>query len=347
MTWVDETRSLRVRANADNAEAVAQGFEYGADANGLVRTEHMFLEEARLSLVRELVLAPTMRARRGALERLLPVQREAFRELFDVGGPGVAAFRLLDLSLHNLMPTVDDDLRALAARFEVPFEQLAVRVRSFRAKNPALGHRGCRLGLTFPELYEVQVRALFEAALDTDHQGGIEILLPMVTSPVEVKRLRRRIEQMASRIAAEREAVVPTWRLGVMIESPRACLMAGALAREADFFVFGTNDLTMGTFCMQQDDAARYLPFYLEHRVLEADPFAEMDEGSVGELISLAVSRGRAERPDLVCGLTGAHSGNPRTVAWCHANGIDFVAVAPHLVPIARHAAAKAALEES
>jgi len=196
-------------------------------------------------------------------------------------------------------------------------------------------------------LYEVQVRALFEAAFDTEHQGGIEILLPLVTSPVEIKRLRRRITQTAARISAERGRPVPTWRLGVMIETPRACFIAGELAREADFFIFGTNDLTMATFCMQQDDAARYLPFYLEHGVLGADPFAAMDEASVGELVALALERARAVKPDLVCGLTGAHSGNPRTVAWCHANGIDFVAVAPHLVPIARHAAAKAALQET
>ena len=346
MDWVDSRRTLQVRANADNAAAVTEGLEYGADDIGLVRTEHMFLESDRLNLVRELVLAPTMRARRAALDRLLPVQRTAFRALFEACGEGLAAFRLLDLSLHNLMPAVEDDLRAVAARFEVPLEQILVRARTFRTKNPALGHRGARLGLTFPELYEVQVRALFEAALETEHRGRVEILLPLVTSPVEVKRLRRRIEQTAKRVGTERGAEVPEWQLGVMVESPRACFIAGELAAEADFFVFGTNDLTMGTFCMQRDDAARYLPFYLEHGVLDADPFAELDEGTVGELIALAVERGRAVKPDLVCGLAGAHSGHPRTVAWCHEHGIDFVAVAPHIVPIARHAAAKATLEE-
>ena len=347
MGWVDDARQLRVRANADDALAVTQGYEYGADDIGLVRTEHMFLEEERLSLVRELALAPTVRARRGALERLLPVQRKAFGALFAVSGPGLTAFRLLDLPLHNLIPDDVTDLRPVAERFEVPFEQLAIRARSFRAKNPALGHRGCRLGLTFPELYEVQIRALFEAALDADEPGGIEIVLPMVTSLGEVQRMRRRIVQMSTRVATERGAEVPAWRLGVMVESPRACLIADDLADEADFFVFGTNDLTMGTFCMQRDDAARYLPFYLEHDVLDADPFSALDERSVGRLIVGAIERARAVKPGLVCGLSGAHAAHPDTTAWCHRNGLDFVAVAPHLVPIARHAAANAALEES
>lgn len=344
MGWADERRRLGVRANADDADAAKKGIEHGADGVGLCCTEHMFLEDDRLDLVRSLVLAPDAKARRAAVERILPSQRRDFRALLEAAGGRPVGIRLLDLPLHDFMPTEATELREVAARLGTPLDQLVTRAQRLRATNPQLGHRGCRVGLTFPELYEVQVRALFEAVVDLGAAAAPQVIIPFVTCAEELIRLRRRIEHMAQRVAGEGGVARIDFTLGPMVESPRACLSAAELAVASDFFLFGTNDLTVMTFGLHRDDAGRFLPFYLENDVLPADPFVRLDQGTVGRLVEAAVHHGRRARPGLPCGLAGGHSGSPDAVEWAHRIGLDYVTCAPHRVPIARLAAARAAL---
>lgn len=344
MGWADERRRLRVRANADNAADARAALDQGAEGVGLCRTEHMFLERGRLQPVRELVYAPDERARREALDRILPAQRADFVELFAAVGKGPVAIRLLDLTLHDLTTADPEELHGVARALETHVDVLAHRTRQLRAANPLLGHRGCRLGLTFPELYEVQVRAAVEARLDTGAEIDLQIVVPLVTAVEEMVRLRRRVTFMIERVCGQRGVPPFPVAVGAMIEVPRACLIAGELAAACDFFLFGTNDLTITTFGFNRDDAGRFLPFYLENEVLPADPFVQLDEAGVGALVRLAVERGRAARPDLVCGLTGAQVGDPGGIEFCHRHGIDYVSCPPHTVPIARLAAAQAAI---
>lgn len=348
MGWADARRRLEVRANADDAAAAQKAAEHGADGVGLCCTEHMFLEDDRLHLVRSLVLAPDAKARRHAVEHILPAQRRDFRALLEAMPDQPVAIRLLDLPLHDFMPTEGDELAEVAARLDTPLTQLRTRAQRLRATNPQLGHRGCRVGLTFPELYEVQVRALFEAVVDAAANTGScappQVIIPFVTCAEELVRLRRRIEHMARRVAAERGVERIDHTVGPMVESPRACLAAAEIARASDFFLFGTNDLTVMTYGLHRDDAGRFLPFYLENDVLPADPFVQLDQSTVGRLVEFAVREARAQKPDLRCGLAGGHAGEPDAVEWAHRIGLDYVTCAPHRVPIARLAAARAAL---
>jgi len=344
MQWADDRRRLRVRSNADDAAAAAQGVEHGSDGIGLCCTEHMFLEDDRLMLVRALVLAPDARARKREVERILPRQRHDFRGLLQACPGRPVGVRLLDLPLHDFMPTEPADLREVAEWLDTPFDQVVTRAQRLQATNPDLGHRGCRVGLTFPELYEVQVRALFEAVADVGGHDELQVIIPMVTCAEEMIRLRRRIEHMARRVARERDVPEMPFALGPMVESPRACLVADELAESADFFLFGTNDLTMTTFGIHRDDAGRFLPFYVDNDVLPADPFVQLDQGTVGRLVEWAIAAGRRVKPGLSCGLAGAHAGAPDAVEWAHRVGLDYVTCAPHRVPIARLAAARAAI---
>lgn len=345
MEWADARRRIEVRASADDGPTGRQGREHGADGIGLCCTEHMFLGDDRLMLVRALVLAPDAKARQREVESILPRQRRDFRGLLEVSPDRPVGIRLLDLPLHDFMPTEPAELRAVAEWLEAPFDQVVSRAQRLRATNPDLGHRGSRVGLTFPELYEVQVRALFEAMADVGGHPAVQVILPLVTCAEEIVRLRRRIEHMARRVARERGVEVMPFTVGPMVESPRACLVADELAAASDFFLFGTNDLTAMTYAIHRDDAGRFLPSYLDAEVLPADPFVRLDQRSVGRLVEFAVTAGRRVRPGLPCGLAGAHAGTPDAVEWAHRIGIDYVTCAPHRVPIARLAAAQAALD--
>ncbi len=344
MGWADSRRRLEVRGNADNASEATAALEQGCDGIGLCRTEHMFLDAERLKLVREMVFAERKRTRAAVVERILPLQSEDFHALFRATGDRPIGIRLLDIPLHDLMPDDRSELEPLAEEMKVPIETLAGRARLLHAANPLLGHRGCRLGLTFPEVYEIQVRAVFEAMLDLDAHPPLQIILPLVTMVEEVRRLRRRIDHIARQVCAERGEPVPPYAVGPMVESPRACMVAGELAEVSDFFLFGTNDLTSAVFCIHRDDAGRYLPFYMENDVLPADPFVKLDRAAVGALIELAIQRGRARKPGLVCGLSGGQASDADAVELCHDLGIDYVSCAPHRVPVARLAAARATL---
>ncbi|MCA9546903.1 MAG: pyruvate, phosphate dikinase [Myxococcales bacterium] len=346
MDWADDRRRVSVRVTADQGTEAAEGVRLGADGVGLCRTEHMFMDADRLELVREMVLAFDGHARRSVVARIAPVQRADFKTLLEAAGPRPVAIRLLDLPLHDFMPDELDAFSSVADRLQVPANSLLTRAEQLRARNPQMGHRGCRLGLTFPEVYEVQLRALFEAAFDVTERGELQIVLPLVTSVEEVRRLRRRIDAVARSVSEAAGQPVPAYTVGAMIESPRACLLGGPLAEVSDFFLFGTNDLTSATFCMHRDDAGRFLPFYLENAVLPADPFVRLDTEAVVRLIGLAVQEGRARRPELVCGLSGAQANSPETVRVAARLGLDYVSVAAHRVPVARLAAAQAAAEE-
>jgi pyruvate,orthophosphate dikinase len=347
MSWADELRSIGIRSNADNATAFAKAFVNGAQGIGLCCTEHMFLDDSHLGLVREMVLAYDARTRRRVVEHILPVQRQDFRSILEVAPDKPIAIRLLDLPLHDLMPVETADLASVAERLDTTVDQLAHRARLLRPSNPILGHRGCRLGITFPELYEVQIRALFEAAVELGSEQTLEIVIPLVTTAEEVKRLRRRIEQMVKQVCEERKAKAPSFEVGAMIESPKACLDAGKIAEHCDFILIGTTDLTISTFAIHRDDAGRYLPFYLEQGVLPADPFVELDDTSVGELIRLAVQRAREAKPGIRIGLGGGHANQPSIVGWCIRNGIDYITCDPHRLPMNRLAAAQAAIEDT
>lgn len=344
MGWADATRRMQVLANADNAAEARAALTNGADGIGLVRTEHMFLGEDRLDLVREMIFAYGETARQRLAERIGPIQRADFAAMFAVTGTRTVAVRLLDLPLHDIVPTSDDELRALADHLKVSQAALLRRAEHLQASNPSLGHRGCRLGLTFPEVYAIQMRSLFEAALDAAERPTIQVVLPLVTCGEEMRRLRRRIERAARAVAQERGIAVPDFTVGAMVETPRACLIAGELAAHSDFFLLGANDLTAATFCIHRDDASRFLPFYLENDVLPADPFQALDIDGVGALMRMAIERGRAVRPDLICGLSGAQTSATQTVEFCDRVGMDFVTCAAHQVPIARLAAARAAV---
>ena len=344
MGWADARRRIVVRGNADNMADAEACVLQGAQGIGLCRTEHMFLEADRVQYVREMILADDERSRRAALDRILPIQREDFRRILSVFRDQPVAIRLLDLPLHEFLTDVPAELEIVAARLQTPLDVLAYKIRTLKAENPVLGHRGCRLGLTFPEIYEVQVRAIIEAALDVHPGAEIQIVVPMVMAAEEMNRLRRRIRAHAARVCEERSAPLPTLTVGAMIEVPRACLIADQLAQVSDFFLFGTNDLTMTTFGTHRDDASRFLPFYLEHDILPADPFVTLDRDGVGALVALGIERGRRVRPDLICGLTGSQIADPASVELCHQLKIDYISCPPHHVPIARLAAAQAAV---
>ena len=346
MGWADARRRVEVRSNADNATEALAAIEQGCDGIGLCRTEHMFQSTERLLLVREMVFAERKRTRATVVERMLPLQRQDFNALFSATGDRPVAIRLLDIPLHDLMPEHREELEPLVQELSLPMETLVARARLLHAANPLLGHRGCRLGLTFPEVYEIQVRAIFEAMLDLDAHPALQIVVPLVTAVEELRRLRRRIVHIARQVCRERDQPLPPFTIGPMVESPRACMIAGELADVSDFFLFGTNDLTSAVFCIHRDDAGRYLPFYLENDVLPADPFVKLDRSAVAALIELAIRGGRARKPGLLCGLSGGQASDPGTVELCHDLGIDYVSCAPHRVPVARLAAARATLNK-
>ena len=341
MAWADEARRLRVRANAETPRDAETARRFGAEGIGLCRTEHMFFETGRIVAMREMILADDEAGRRRALAKLMPMQRRDFVRLFTIMAGLPVTVRLLDPPLHEFLPRTEAETAEVAAAAGAPAQKLRRRALALHEANPMLGHRGCRLGVTWPEIYEMQARAIFEAAAETG--AAPEIMVPLVATGAELERIRAAIERVAETVAAETGAALD-YSVGTMIELPRAALRAADIAPHAAFFSFGTNDLTQTAFGISRDDAGAFLGAYREQGILERDPFETLDIEGVGELVRLAAERGRAARPELKLGICGEHGGDPASVAFCHRIGLDYVSCSAYRVPIARLAAAQAAL---
>ena len=347
MEWADRVRRLRVRANAETPLDARTARQFGAEGIGLCRTEHMFFDEDRIAAVREMILADDEAGRRAALAKIAPFQRSDFLELFQIMEGLPVTIRLLDPPLHEFLPHSEEDLKAVAEATGFDAAKLMRRARELHETNPMLGWRGCRLGVAFPEIYEMQVRAIFEAACELAKAGRPpipEIMHPLVAMKTEMKFLRELTDRTAKQVMTE-QGVEVAYLVGTMIELPRAAIRADQLAEHAEFFSFGTNDLTQTTFGISRDDSGRFLPHYLEKGIFEKDPFVSLDQEGVGDLIRIAAERGRATRPDVKLGICGEHGGDPASIYFCERAGLDYVSCSPYRVPIARLAAAQAALK--
>jgi pyruvate, orthophosphate dikinase len=347
MGWADSVRKLGVRVNADTPEDARTAIKFGGEGIGLCRTEHMFFEETRIRTVREMILAEDEQARRAALSKLLPMQRADFVELFEIMKGLPVTIRLLDPPLHEFLPHTQAEIEEVARAMNTDPRRLADRARDLAEFNPMLGFRGCRLAIAYPEIAEMQSRAIFEAAVEaqkrTGKAVGLEVMVPLIATKMEFDLVKARIDATAQSVMKETGTKL-AYQVGTMIELPRACLMAGDIARTAEFFSFGTNDLTQTTYGISRDDAAGFLGIYIAKGILEIDPFVSVDRDGVGELVKIGVERGRKTRPDLKVGICGEHGGDPASVAFCHEIGLDYVSCSPYRVPIARLAAAQAAL---
>jgi len=349
MSWADRFRRLGVRCNADTPADAARALSFGAEGIGLCRTEHMFFDGDRLAAVRELILAPDAAVRERALATLLPMQRGDFEAIFRVMAGLPVTIRLLDPPLHEFLPRTEDEVHQLAGRIGVDTATLTREVERHREANPMLGHRGVRVGTTHPEITRMQVRAIFEAAVAVARDGievRPEIMVPLVGTVEELRRQRALVDEVAAEVLGEAGIGIP-YLTGTMIELPRAALTAGEIAAAADFFSFGTNDLTQTTYGISRDDAASFLPFYIEEGIFGADPFQVLDQEGVGRLVALATREGRAAKRQLKVGVCGEHGGEPSSVEFFHRTGLDYVSCSPYRVPVARLAAAQAALREA
>src|SRR5574341_21357 len=349
MGWVDRVRRLRVRANADTPQdaKVARGF--GAEGIGLCRTEHMFFEGDRIRAVREMILAEEVEGRQNALDKLLPMQKSDFLGIFKEMAGLPVTIRLLDPPLHEFLPQTEEELAELAGDMGVSVDELRAKNKSLHEFNPMLGWRGCRLGMTYPEIYEMQVRAIFEAACELAKKKVKvipEVMIPLVAHVKELARMKELLIRVAE-ATMKRYGKKVAYTIGTMIELPRAALTADEIAKEAEFFSFGTNDLTQTTFGLSRDDAGKFLPFYVEQGILPRDPFVAIDQDGVGALMRMGAEKGRSVRPKLKVGICGEHGGEPSSVEFCHRIGFDYVSCSPYRVPIARLAAAQAALKDS
>ena len=347
MKWADEMRKLNVRTNADTPHDTEISRKFGAEGIGLCRTEHMFFEGDRILAVREMILAADESGRREALEKLLPIQREDFEGIFKAMKGFPVTIRLLDPPLHEFLPHEGEQQREMARQMGVPLGTIRKKVDSLHEFNPMLGHRGCRLGVTYPEIYEMQARAIFEAAVNVRRRRIKvipEIMIPLVGTVKEFTELRKIVDRVADEVMGGGRIKVE-YLVGTMIEVPRAALVAGAIAESADFFSFGTNDLTQMAFGYSRDDAGKFLPAYIEQGILEHDPFLSLDQEGVGQLVTIGTNHGRSARKSLKVGICGEHGGDPESVKFCHRVGLDYVSCSPYRVPIARLAAAQAAIE--
>jgi len=348
MEWADQVRRLKVRANAETPLDCRTAREFGAEGVGLCRTEHMFFDSARITAVRQMILASDEAGRRAALAKLLPEQRADFTAIFEVMAGLPVTVRLLDPPLHEFLPQQEAEFAEVATAAGVDVDTLKRRANELHEFNPMLGHRGCRLGVTYPEIYEIQARAIFEAALDVAEKSGEapipEVMIPLVATRRELELMKAVVDKAAQAVFAERGKTVE-YLVGTMIELPRAALKAGEIAEVGEFFSFGTNDLTQTTLGVSRDDAARFLSAYVEKGIYAKDPFVSLDVEGVGELVSLAAERGRATRPGIKLGICGEHGGDPASIAFCEQVGLDYVSASPYRVPIARLAAAQAALK--
>jgi pyruvate,orthophosphate dikinase len=350
MGWVDEVRRLKVRTNAETPLDAATAVKFGAEGIGLCRTEHMFFEPARIVAVREMIVADREADRRKALDKILPYQRDDFVELFRIMEDRPVTIRLLDPPLHEFLPVSRAEMQEVADAAGVSVDDVAQRAQQLSETNPMLGHRGCRLGISFPEIYEMQARAIIEAALvvkgERGVEPGLEIMIPLVGAKKELDILAERVRAIADQVFAEKGDKT-AFLVGTMIELPRACLQAGEIAETAEFFSFGTNDLTQTTYGLSRDDSAKFLERYQAMGIYETDPFVSLDQDGVGELVGIAVERGRKTRAGIKLGICGEHGGDPSSVIFCHKTGLDYVSCSPYRVPVARLAAAHAALDDA
>ncbi|SDF27394.1 pyruvate phosphate dikinase [Thermoanaerobacter thermohydrosulfuricus] len=348
MSWADKYRKLKVKTNADIPRDAKVAVQFGAEGIGLCRTEHMFFDEDRIPAMREMIVSKTEEQRRKALEKLLPMQRSDFEGLFEVMGEFPVTIRLLDPPLHEFLPHTDEEIKELAENMGITFEELKATVESLKEFNPMLGHRGCRLAITYPEIAEMQTRAIIEAAINVKKKTGKDvkpqIMIPLVGELKELKYLKDIIVKVADEVIKQNNVEIK-YLVGTMIEVPRAALTADQIAKEAEFFSFGTNDLTQMTFGFSRDDAGKFLETYYEKKIYEFDPFAKLDQEGVGKLVEMGTKLGRQTRPDLEVGICGEHGGDPSSIEFCHKVGLDYVSCSPYRVPIARLAAAQAAIK--
>lgn len=347
MSWADEVRTLKVRTNADNPKDVANAVRFGAEGVGLCRTEHMFFEEDRIPRIREMIVAKTLEERKAALDKLIPFQKGDFKGMYEVLEGKPMTVRLLDPPLHEFVPHSDEDIADLAKDMGLTFEDLKATVESLHEFNPMLGHRGLRLAVTYPEIAEMQARAIMEAAIEVDQANDFtvvpEIMIPLSSEVKELKYVKEVVVATCEAVKEEKGSDIK-YMVGTMIEIPRAALTADAIAEEAEFFSFGTNDLTQMTFGLSRDDAGAFLDDYYKKAILESDPFARLDQTGVGQLVQMAAEKGKSVRPDIKLGICGEHGGDPSSIEFCHRVGLNYVSCSPFRVPIARLAAAHAVL---
>ena len=347
MQWADEIRTLKIRTNADSPAQAAMAVRFGAEGIGLCRTEHMFFDEDRIPAVREMIVSKTQQEREKALAKILPMQREDFKGIYKAMEERPVTIRFLDPPLHEFLPTKDEDIAALASNMGITFEQLKETVAALHESNPMMGHRGCRLSVTYPEIAEMQTRAVIEAAIEVRQETGFnivpEIMIPLVGEVKELAYVKSFVDATAKKVMEERGVQIP-YMVGTMIEIPRAALTADDIAKEAEFFSFGTNDLTQMTFGFSRDDAGKFLNDYYAKKIFESDPFARVDQIGVGKLMKMAADLGRATRPNIKLGICGEHGGDPSSIDFCHRIGLNYVSCSPFRVPIARLAAAQAKL---
>ncbi|HLA12596.1 MAG TPA: putative PEP-binding protein, partial [Pyrinomonadaceae bacterium] len=346
MSWADEVRKLGVRTNTDQPDQARVAMAFGAEGIGLCRTEHMFFQGDRIQAVREMILAEDEAGRRRALTKLLPMQKQDFKDILEIMGELPVTIRTLDPPLHEFLPKSQEEVKELADTMGVPVSVLQDKVTVLHEFNPMLGHRGCRLGISYPEITEMQARAIFEAACELRKAGKNpypEVMIPLVGSREEFTAQRQIVEQIAQE-TMKSYGVKVRYLIGTMIELPRACLVADEIAEEAEFFSFGTNDLTQTCLGLSRDDAGKFLPSYVLEGLLPEDPFVTIDRDGVGALMRIAVTKGRKTRKHLEMGICGEHGGDPKSVEFCHKIGLDYVSCSPYRVPIANLAAAQAAL---
>ena len=348
MEWADKYRTLGVRTNADTPKDTAKAIELGAEGIGLCRTEHMFFDEKRIFSMRKMILSNTVEEREKAFEELIPYQKGDFKAMYKELKGKPMTVRYLDPPLHEFLPKEENDIKALAKDMNVSVEQLKAKCADLHEFNPMMGHRGCRLAVTYPEIAKMQTRALIEAAIETEQEEGIkivpEIMIPLVGEVKELKFVKNVVVETAEKVKEERNSNME-YHIGTMIEIPRAALTAGEIAKEAEFFSFGTNDLTQMTFGFSRDDAGKFLGSYYENKIYEQDPFAKLDQIGVGKLVKMAAADGKETRPNIKLGICGEHGGDPSSVEFCHNIGLTYVSCSPFRVPIARLAAAQAAIK--
>ena len=348
MAWADENRRLKVRTNADNPRDTKKAVELGAEGIGLCRTEHMFFEEDRIPKIRKMILSETVEDREKALNELIPFQKGDFKAMYKVLNGLPMTVRYLDPPLHEFLPTEEEDIIALAKDMNVSVEKLKEKISDLHEFNPMMGHRGCRLAITYPEIAKMQTRALMEAAIEVSEEEGIEIvpeiMIPLVGEEKELKFVKDIVVETAELVKKEKNSDMQ-YHIGTMIEIPRAALTADAIAKEAEFFSFGTNDLTQMTFGFSRDDAGKFLDSYYQNKIYESDPFAKLDQTGVGQLVEMAVEKGRKTRPNIKLGICGEHGGEPSSIEFCNRIGLDYVSCSPFRVPIARLAAAQAQIK--
>ena len=349
MEWADKYRKLRVRTNADNPTDTKKAVELGAEGIGLCRTEHMFFDEERIPAIRKMILSETVEQREAALDALIPFQKGDFKAMYKVLKGLPMTVRYLDPPLHEFLPKEEADIEALAKDMNVSVEHLKAKCDELHEFNPMMGHRGCRLAVTYPEIARMQTRALMEAAIEVKEEEGYdivpEIMIPLVGEVKELKFVKDIVVEVAEQVKKEKNSDME-YHIGTMIEIPRAALTADEIAKEAEFFSFGTNDLTQMTFGFSRDDAGKFLGAYYDHKIYEQDPFAKLDQTGVGQLVEMAASKGKATRPNIKLGICGEHGGDPSSVEFCHNVGLTYVSCSPFRVPIARLAAAQAAIKE-